>query len=299
MNGSVSISRIRLEQPDEMQPSIPFAGFITDEANAALSVKAGRTAPRHPRQSAVSARDSANPSRVGRELTFIGRLTEDYKQVDGEPLGERNTKVLQSDYVKFIRWAQWRIDKNGEGVIGYIVNNSFLDGPTFRGMRQSLFDSFNTIYLLNLHGSNRVTEVVPEAENDENVFDILQGVSILLCVKERDNSASAKVYYAGMWGFREEKYRVLSDTDVQSTEWAELQPTSPYYLFVPQTTELRAEYDQGWEITDIFQMDSVGIVTGRDKFTLHWTVEKLCETVTDFISLSEDEAPREISITEG
>ena len=278
-----------LEQPQEMQESLPFAGFITDEANAALSVKRDEPLlvilgnPPYPQ-------DSANPSRVGRELTFIGRLTEDYKQVDGEPLGERNTKVLQSDYVKFIRWAQWRIDKNGEGVIGYIVNNSFLDGPTFRGMRQSLFDSFNTIYLLNLHGSNRVTEVVPEAENDENVFDILQGVSILLCVKERDNSASAKVYYAGMWGFREEKYRVLSDTDVQSTEWAELQPTSPYYLFVPQTTELRAEYDQGWEITDIFQMDSVGIVTGRDKFTLHWTVEKLCETVTDFISLSEDEA---------
>ena len=228
-----------LEQPQEMQESLPFAGFITDEANAALSVKRDEPLlvilgnPPYPQ-------DSANPSRVGRELTFIGRLTEDYKQVDGEPLGERNTKVLQSDYVKFIRWAQWRIDKNGEGVIGYIVNNSFLDGPTFRGMRQSLFDSFNTIYLLNLHGSNRVTEVVPEAENDENVFDILQGVSVLLCVKERDNSASGKVYYADIWGSREEKYTVLSDTDVQSTEWAELQPTSPYYLFVPQDNRTKS-----------------------------------------------------------
>ncbi|MCY4553373.1 MAG: N-6 DNA methylase [Candidatus Poribacteria bacterium] len=278
-----------LEQPQEMQESLPFAEFITDEANAALSVKRDEPIlvilgnPPYPQ-------DSSNPSRDGRKLTFIGRLIEDYKQIDGEPLGDRNTKVLQSDYVKFIRWAQWRIDKNGEGVVGYIVNNSFLDGPTFRGMRQSLLDSFNTIYLLNLHGSNRVTEIVPEAENDENVFDILQGISILLCVKESDNSASAQVYYADMWGSREKKYSMLSRTDVQSTEWCELQPTLPYYLLVPQSTELKAEYDKGWGITDIFQIDSAGIVTGRDKFTLHWTVEKLCETVADFISLSEAEA---------
>ena len=135
-----------LEQPEEMQPPLPFAGFISDEANAALSVKRDEPLlvilgnPPYPR-------DSANPSRVGRELTFIGELIENYKQVDGEPLDETNLKALQADYVKFIRWAQWRIDKNGEGVIGYIVNNSFLDGPTSRGMRQSLLNSFNTIYL--------------------------------------------------------------------------------------------------------------------------------------------------------
>ncbi len=114
-------------------------------------------------------------------------LIEDYKRVDGQPLGEKNSKALQADYVKFTRWAQWRIDRNGEGVIGYIVNNSFLDGPIFRGMRKSLLDSFNTIYLLNLHGSNRKTEAAPTAQRDENVFDIVQGVSILLCVKQRDN----------------------------------------------------------------------------------------------------------------
>ena len=278
-----------LEQPDEMQPSIPFAGFISDEANAALSVKRDEPLlvilgnPPYPQ-------DSANPSREGRKLTFIGELIEDYRQVDGEPLGDKNSKVLQSDYVKFIRWAQWRIDKNGEGVIGYIVNNSFLDGPTFRGMRQSLLDSFNAIYLLNLHGSSRVTEVVPETEKDENIFDISQGVSILLCVKECGNPTEIKVYYADIWGSREEKYNILSETDVQSTEWCELQPTSPYYLFVPQTTEWIAEYESGWEVVNIFQIDSVGIVTGRDKFTLHWTEEKLRETVTDFISLSVDEA---------
>ena len=273
-----------LEQPDEMQPSIPFAGFISDEANAALSVKRDEPLlvilgnPPYPR-------DSANPSRVGRNLTFIGELIENYRQVDGEPLGERNSKTLQADYVKFIRWAQWRIDKNGEGVIGYIVNNNFLDALTARGMRQSLLSSFNTIYLFNLHGSGRRREAIPETARDENVFDIIQGVSILLCVKERDNPAPAKVYYADMWGSREEKYNTLSETDVQFTEWCVLQPTSPYHLFVPQLTDYSAEYEIGWNIIDIFQTGAVGIVTARDRLTLHWTPDNVRETVENFISL--------------
>ena len=287
-----------LEQPDEMQPSIPFAGFISDEANAALSVKRDEPLlvilgnPPYPR-------DSANPSRVGGNLTFIGELIEDYRQVDGAPLGERNSKTLQADYVKFIRWAQWRIDKNGEGVIGYVVNNSFLDGPMFRGMRKSLSDSFNTIYLLNLHGSNRRTEAVPTAQRDENVFDISQGVCILLCVKERDNPASATIYYTDIWGSREEKYNLLSETDVQSTEWCEPQPTSPYYLLVPQAADYSTEYEMGWEITDIFQNNSVGIATGRDKLTIHWRVEKLRGVVSDFLSLTEIEVKQKHNLKDG
>ncbi len=278
-----------LEEPVENAQRLAFAGFISDEANAAVSVKRDLPLlvilgnPPYPR-------DSANPSRTGGQLTFIGTLIEDYKQIDGQPLGERNSKALQADYVKFIRWAQGRIDKNGEGVIGYIVNNSFLDGPIFRGMRKSLLDSFNAIYLLNLHGSIRKREAAPTAQKDENVFDIVQGVSILLCVKQRDNPASAEVFYADMWGSREDKYRMLSETDLQTTGWSELQPTPPQYLFVPQAAELRTEYEAGWEITDIFQTGSVAIVTGRDKLTLHRTPETLRETVADFVSLSETEA---------
>ena len=284
-----------LEQPDEMQPSIPFAGFISDEANAALSVK--RDKPllvilgNPPYQ-----RHSANPSRIGANLTFIGELIEDYKQVDGEPLGEDTSKALQDDYVKFIRWAQWRIDKNGEGIIGYIVNNNFLDGSTVRGMRQSLLEGFNAIYLLNLHGSNRKTEAVPTAQRDENVFDISQGVCIVLCVKERDNPAQAKVYYADMWGARENKYNTLSETEIQSTEWYELQPTSPYYLFVPQATDYSVEYEEGCKVTDIFQTSSIGIVTARDKLTIHRDPEKVGETVSDFVSLPEDEARKKYNL---
>ena len=220
-----------LEQPDEMQAPLPFAAFISDEANAALSVK--RDEPilvilGNPPYS----RHSVNPSRDSKgQLTFIGQLIEDYRKIDGEPLDEATSKALQDDYVKFIRWAQWRIDKNGEGITGYIVNFSFINGPTFRGMRKSLLESFNTIYILNLHGSARIQEIVPGGETDENVFDIIQGVCILLCVKEQDNPEAAKVYYADIWGRRDEKYKILSETGVESTEWSDLQPTSPLSLF--------------------------------------------------------------------
>lgn len=284
-----------LEEPVEKE-LYAFAEFISDEANAAVSVKRDEPLlvilgnPPYPRHSMNPSRDNDG------NFTFIGGLIEDYKQVDGQPLGERNSKVLQADYVKFTRWAQWRIDRNGEGIIGYIVNNSFLDGPIFRGMRKSLLDSFNAIYLLNLHGSSRKREAAPTAQRDENVFDIVQGVSILLCVKQHDNPAPAEVYYADMWGSREEKYRMLSETDLPTTAWSELQPTSPHYLFVPQAPELRVEYEAGWEITDIFQTGSVAIVTGRDKLTLHWTPETLQETVADFVSLPEADAREEYGL---
>ena len=279
-----------LEQPAEMQPTLPFAEFISDEANAALSVK--RDEPllvilgNPPYQ-----RSSANPSRDGDgSLNFIGRLMENYRNVDGTPMTEQNLQALQGDYVKFVRWAQWRIDKNGEGIVGYIVNNGFLYGIIFRGMRQSLMNSFNTIYCFNLHGSSRIGEIVPDGEIDENVFDIQQGTAILLCVKERDNVTPAKIYYADLWGSRSEKYATLSHTDVQTTTWTELTPDSPFYHFVPRHDQHIEEYRACWELTDIFQASSIGIITARDRLTIHNTPEAVRATVTDFVSLSESEA---------
>ena len=284
-----------LEEAVEKERYI-FAEYISDETNAAVSVK--RDAPllvilgNPPYQ-----RESANPSREDGKLTFIGGLIEDYKQVDGKTIkGKDQKRPLQSDYIKFIRWAEWRINKNGEGVVGYIVNNGFLDGQVFRGMRQHLIESFNAIYLLNLHGNSRREEAVPEGKTDENVFDIQQGVSILICVKKRDNSAPAKVHYADIWGNREDKYRTLSATDVQKTDWCDLQPTSPLYLFTPYRTEHRAEYEQGWEISDIFEKSSTGIFTSRDKVTIQRTEEKVHQVVSDFVSLSEVEVRKKYNL---
>ncbi len=285
-----------LEQPEEMQPPLPFAEFISDEANAALSVQ--RDEPvlvilgNPPYQ-----RSSANPSRdTDGNLNFIGRLMEDYRRVDGTPMTEQNLQALQGDYVKFVRWAQWRIDRNGEGVVGYIVNNGFLYGIIFRGMRQSLMNSFNTIYCFNLHGSSRIGEIVPDGETDENVFDIQQGTAILLCVKERNNVAPAKIYYADLWGSRAEKYAILSETDVQITTWTELTPDSPFYHFVPRHDQHMEEYEVGWKLTDIFQTSSIGIITARDRLTIRSTSEEVRATVTNFVSLSESEARQQYNL---
>ena len=279
-----------LEEPVERTQRLPFADFISDEANAAVSVK--RDEPllvilgNPPYQ-----RGSANPSRdTEGNLNFIGQLIEDYKRIDGTPMAERNFQALQGDYVKFTRWAQWRIEQSGEGVIGYIVNNGFLSGLIFRGMRQSLMHSFNTIYCFNLHGSSRIGEIIPPGEIDENVFDIQQGTTILLCVKERENASPAQIYYADLWGSRSEKYTALLETDVQSTAWTELNPSPPFYLFVPYNSEHTEEYEAGWQLADIFQASSIGIITARDQLTIHHTPEAASTTVTDFMSLSESEA---------
>ena len=251
-----------LEEPVERTQRLPFADFISDEANAAVSVK--RDEPllvilgNPPYQ-----RSSANPSRdADGRLNFIGQLMEDYKRVDETQMTERNFQALQGDYVKFLRWAQWRIEQSGEGVIGYIVNNGFLGGLIFRGMRRSLMNSFNAIYCLNLHGSSRVGEIVPPGEIDENVFDIQQGTTILLCVKESENASVAKIYYADLWGSRAEKYAILLETDVQSTTWTELNPSTPFYLFVPYDNEHTEEYEAGWQLADIFQASSIGVYHG-------------------------------------
>ncbi|HSN76450.1 MAG TPA: DNA methyltransferase, partial [Anaerolineae bacterium] len=113
-----------------------------------------------------------------------GGKTTSYYQVDGQPLGERNPKWLQDDYVKFIRWAQWRIERTGVGILAFITNHSYLDNPTFRGMRRSLMQTFSEIYLLDLHGNAKKREVAPDGGKDENVFDIQQGVAIGLFVKQ-------------------------------------------------------------------------------------------------------------------
>lgn len=114
---------------------------------------------------------------------WISEVIKEYYQVDGKPLGEKNPKWLQDDYVKFIRFSQWKIDQAGEGVLGFITNHSYLDNPTFRGMRQSLMNSFDEIYILDLHGNSLKKEKTPDGSKDENVFDIQQGVAICFMIK--------------------------------------------------------------------------------------------------------------------
>ena len=227
------------------------------------------------------------------EDTLTGRPTESYFEVDGEPLGETQVKWLHDDYVKFIRMAQEQIARTGQGVLAFVTNNGYLDNPTFRGMRQSLMAAFDRIYLLDLHGNARKKETAPGGGRDENVFDIMQGVSLGVFVRLADHADEpAEVFHADLWGARADKYAALDAADVATTDWARLEPRAPYYLFKPVDRDLRDAYDEGWSVADLFPEHSVGIVTARDALTIHFTEDEAWETVQRFATLSEDEARR-------
>jgi predicted helicase len=198
-----------------------------------------------------------------------------YYKVDGESLKEKNPKWLQDDYVKFIRFAQWKIEQAGEGVLGFITNHGYLDNPTFRGMRQSLMKSFNEIHILDLHGNSLKKEKCPDGSKDENVFDIQQGVAIALFVKKKDKKKECEVYHSEIWGLREKKYDWLLRNDKKKTKWQNLSPKSPFYLFIPREEKLLKAYEKFTKITDIFPINSVGIVTARDNFVIDSDKEAL------------------------
>ena len=266
---------------------------ISQEANAALKIKSELpilAVIGNPPYSGHSANRSWEMKEGKRVPTFIGHLIQDYYSVDGKPLGERNPKWLQDDYVKFIRWGQWRIERTGAGILAFITNHGYLDNPTFRGMRQSLMNSFTDIYVLNLHGNSKKKERAPDGSPDENVFDIQQGVTLGIFVKEPEKAGPAKVYYSDLWGLRESKYQGLFEMEVKSTRWEGLSPHSPVYLFAPQDTNLSIEYESGWKLPDVFLVNSVGIVTARDSLTIHWSRDGIWKTVGDFASRSPEDA---------
>ncbi len=266
-----------------------FQSWIADEANAAAKIK--RDDPilvvlGNPPYSKFSANRSQDEEG---ELTFIGELIEDYKVVDGKPLGERNPKWLQDDYVKFVRFAQWRIDKTEEGVVGLITNHGYLDNPTFRGMRRSLMQSFNEIYIYNLHGNIRKAETAPDGTADENVFDIQQGVSIILCTKQKGKEKTASVRYADLWGSRAGKYESLAENNLKSTMWTKIVPTTPLYLFVPQDTARRTEYEKAWLVPHIFNTFASTVTTARNDFSMAYDPETLVRRINDLKDKSTDD----------
>lgn len=206
---------------------------------------------------------------------FISPLLQDYYQINGHTLHERNPKWLQDEYVKFIRLAQHYITQTGRGIVAFITNNSYLDNPTFRGMRHHLLHDFDSIYVLNLHGNSKKRERAPHGGRDENVFHIQQGVAVAFFVKHPDTPALSKtMYYADVWGSREEKYTFLAAHDATTTDWQPCEPVHPWHLFVPHNAAIWDEYATGWKVTDVMPVQSVGIVTGQDNATIAFTYEE-------------------------
>ncbi|KAA6508065.1 DNA methyltransferase, partial [Helicobacter pylori] len=208
---------------------------------------------------------------------------------------EKNPKWLLDDYVKFMRFAQNKIESLGHGLFGFISNNAFLDNPTFRGLRRSLLECYDELYILNLHGNARKKEETPQGAKDENVFNIMQGVSINLFVK-KVQATKQKIHYYDVYGGRAEKYAFLAENDLNSIEWLELAPRAPFYLLLPLETPLLEEYEQGFSVQDMFQVGSTGICSKRDHVVFHKDKESLLKLLKDFSTLEPSELRRKYNI---
>jgi len=277
------------------RPEMLFARSISEEANAAARVK-----QQYPVMVVLGnppySGHSANKGQWIIDLLHgidskTGKKVGNYFEVDGVSLNERNPKYLNDDYVKFIRFAQWRIEQTGYGILAFITNHGYLDNPTFRGMRQSLMQSFDDIYILDLHGNSKKKERSPDGTKDENVFDIQQGVAIGIFVKRGKKTSgphSATIHHANLWGAREEydkstksqslrggKYHWLTEHDVATTQWTILNPQSSFYLFKPQDIDVETEYEQAWVVNNIFTTSANGFKTHRDHFSVAFHLGEL------------------------
>ncbi|OGU39541.1 MAG: hypothetical protein A2315_02805 [Ignavibacteria bacterium RIFOXYB2_FULL_35_12] len=214
---------------------------------------------------------------------WITDQIENYKYVDGEHFKEKK-HWLQDDYVKFIRFGQWKIDQLSEGILAFITNHSYLDNPTFRGMRQSLMNSFDEIYILDLHGNSLKKEKAPDGSKDENVFDIMQGVAIVFFIKHKAKKRKSVSHFE-LFGLREVKYDWLNNHSIENVKWYKLEPNSPHYFFVKRDEKNRKCYDGFIPVDEIFPTNVTGIVTARDRFVIDIDKELLRRRIIDFRSL--------------
>ena len=221
---------------------------------------------------------------------FIEEAMKIYKE---DVRSERNIQPLSDDYIKFIRFAQWKIDQSKKGIVGMITNNSYLSGLIHRGMRKKLLESFDEIYILNLHGNARIGEKTPEGGKDENVFDIMQGVSISLFIKNGEHDGLGKVYCQDVFGKRQDKYSFLENHSFKTTNWKELKPVEPYYFFVEKDFSLQEEYDKFLSLTKVFGKFSSGVKTHRDHFVVGFTKEEVEQKMLTFTSDLPDEIVKE------
>ncbi len=207
-----------------------------------------------------------------------------YYTVDGKPLGERKV-WLQDDYVKFLRFAQWKIQKAGKGIVAMITNHAYLDNPTFRGMRQSLMKTFDEIYILDLHGNSLKKETAPDGSKDENVFDIRTGVAIALFIKNRMPKTPIR-RHVDLFGLRNEKYLWLSSVDFNSAKYQNIDANPPFYFLIPRNTSQIEHYNKWLSVNTIFPIYVTGIVTARDKFVIDFNIHELRLKMIQFRDLS-------------
>lgn len=289
--GGAGGGRLRVYLTNSLEESHPdtgtlFANWLSTEANEANHIK---------RDTPVMCVIGNPPYSISttNKSKWIENLISDYKK----NLNERKIN-LDDDYIKFIRYGQHFIEKNGSGILAYISNNSFIDGITHRQMRKDLLEVFDKIYILDLHGNSRIKEVSPDGSPDHNIFDIMQGVSInIFIAKEKKKYKKlGKIFHHDLFGNRNFKYKFLSEHSIKDIEFKQLNLSKPYYFFVPKDFELANEYSKGFKLSSLFELNSNGLETHKDALTIHHDKSQVQKVVKDFIELSEVEIKSKYAI---
>jgi len=233
---------------------------------------------------------------------WIMSLMEDYKKEPGGTgkLKERNSKFVNDDYVKFMRFAQHFIDKNKVGVSAYINNHGFLDNPTFRGMRWNLLKTSDEIYVVDLHGNSKKKEVCPDGSSDKNVFDIQPGVSINFFIKtgKKPNNELGFVFHFDVFGLREKKYDLLISNSLSTIKFSPVVPSAPEYFFDPKNLGDGSEYRDFIGIIDLFEEYSLGVLSKNDDVTIDFDRSVLSRRITQFRTKTESQLRSQFDLKE-
>lgn len=283
-----------LEEGEPANQTLPFAQWLSNEVRLANTVKCDM-----PIMCILG-----NPPYLGeggKSEGWLGSLMDDYKKEPGgiNKLNERTTKWLNDLYVKFIRTSSHLIEKNGEGVLGFITNHGYLDNPTFRGMRWHLLKTFSKIWILDLNGSAKTKKQIPVGKQDKNVFDIQQGVSIIIGIKKKQTSNElATVMHGDLWGTREEKYASLSSFRIHDDIFKPLECYGPFFFFTPKNLDSADEYNTYIPLDSLMPIHGNGIVTKRDALNIHRTRDGVTQVVQDFKNLSEQALRKKYSLPE-
>jgi len=282
-----------LEEPKTDIKKLELVKWLSDEAEAAQKVKANTP---------VMVVLGNPPYNQESQNIYSSNIYLSYKKEPGgiNKLNEKNIKCLNDDYVKFIAYGHSLISKYNEGVLAYINNSGFLDNATFRGMRWSLLNTFDKIYVLNLYGDVEKNKLIEDKE-DENIFDIKKGVSINIFVKNNKKKAGelAVVFYAEIRGTRTKKFEYLNkNINFNNIKWKKLQLSENNYYLVEKNFKNESVYNQYFGIHEIFNAYSSGIDTGRDDFAINAEKDELIKKIEKLLSLDDEKAREELKLGE-
>ena len=286
-----SEERVRIYLTNALEPAQDFSGTLAFAIPAlAHEAEAVNAIKRDQRFTVVIGNPPYSKSSQN-QGQWIAGIMEGYK--DTVRTTETQIQALSDDYSKFLRLGHFTLERSDVGLLSYITNNGYLDGPLFRDMRRSMFTFFEDIAIHNLHGDSRKQFSPPDAMGDENVFDIQQGVAIAVFQRQQPSNSVGNVRYAEIWGNRQERYQALQQRSSVHCDCERLEPTAPFFLFIPVVRDLEAEFHAGWHLYDVFgtgnrQVDNhesygAGFVTQQDNFAIGFTERDLVDNVLTFL----------------